>query len=329
MKFALNLNDALPFSTEIPAELRGHLIPGSLAQATSNGFGKLLLQELHSAAGPVYYHAYQINRKTVFRMQDEGPFFSACIALQHENRLEVEGLGTVLLREGQYNIIYSPVYDLTSAHEAGKEYISIRLQYGLPVLEEWAPYFPCLQSFLERVRAGKFALLSAENAWFTREIQDMIYRLVHHSRDKAFNPLYFDLLARTLLFHLLCQSAQQQPRSPYSHHEINSIHEAREMICRNIRYHYKISEIAQKVGMNEFKLKNGFKETYGDGLYEYLISERMLEARSLLADPSRNIKEIAALTGYKNVNSFIKIFKRRYNQTPGEFRQDIIRQEPV
>ena len=326
MKFAVNLNDALPFSTDIPTELQGHLIPGSLAKATSNGFGKLLLQELPSASGPVHYHAYQINRKTVFRMQDEGPFFSACIALQNESRLEVDGLGTVLLREGQYNIFYSPVFDLTSAHEGGKEYVSIRMQYGLPVLEEWAPYFPSLRGFLEKVQAGKFALLSEDNSWLTREIQDIVYRLIHHSREKAFNPLYFDLLARTLLFHLLFQSEQQQPRSPYSHHEINGIHTAREMICKNIRYHYKISEIAQKVGMNEFKLKNGFREAYGDGLYEFLVSERMLEARNLLTDPSRNIKEIATLTGYKNANSFIKVFKRRYNQTPGEFRNEMINQ---
>ena len=327
MKFALNLNDAVPFSTEIPTEVQGHVIPGSMLRAASNGYGNLLLQELPIASGSVDYHVYQINKKTIFRMQDDGPFFSTCIALQHESRLELEGIGTVLLREGQYNIIYSPVFNLTSAHEGGKEYVSIRLQYSLPVLEEWAPYFPCLQGFLKKVRAGTFALLSAENLWLTREIQDIIYRLIHHSRDKTINPLYFDLLARTLLFHLLCKAALQEPRSPYSHHEINGIHEAREMICRNIRYHYKICEIAQKVGMNEFKLKSGFRETYGDGLYEYLISERMLEARNLLTDPTRNIKEIATLTGYKNVNSFIKVFKRRYNQTPGEFRNRAMGQE--
>jgi len=329
MKFALNLNDALPFSTDIPVELQGHLIPGSMVQASSNGYGKLLLQKLPSAAGPVHYHAYQINRKTVFRIQDDGPFFSACIALQHECRLEVEGLGTVLLCEGQYNIVYSPIFDLTSAHEGGKEYISIRLQYGLPVLEEWTPYFPSLQAFLEKVRCGKFAMLSVDNSWLTREMQDMIYRLIHHSRDKVFNPLYFDLLARTLLFHLLSQSAQQQPRSPYTHQEINGIHEAREMICRDIRYHYKIAEIAQKVGMNEFKLKNGFRDAFGDGLYEYLVAERMLEACHLLTDSKRNIKEIADLTGYKSVQSFLKAFKRRYNQTPGEFRHRVMGREPV
>jgi len=329
MKFALNLNDAVPFSTEIPTELRGHLIPGSMVQAASYGYGKILLQELPSSAGPVYYHAYQVNRKTVFRMQDEGPFFSACIALQHESRLEVESLRTVLLREGQYNIIYSPVFDLTSAHEGGKEYVSIRLQYGLPVLEEWAQYFPSLQGFLKKVQAGKFALLSTDNLWLTREIQDMIYRLIHHSRDKAFNPLYFDLLARTLLFHLLFQAARQQSRSPYSHYEINGIHEAREMICKNIRYHYKINEIAQKVGMNEFKLKSGFRDTFGDGLYEYLVAERMLEACHLLSDSKRNIKEIADLTGYKSVPSFVKAFKRRYNQTPGEFRHEVSSRDPT
>jgi hypothetical protein len=82
MKFVLNLNEALSFSAEIPAKPRGHHLLGSLVKADSNGYGKLLLQELPSEAGTVYYHAYQINRKTEFWMQDQRPFLCACIALQ-------------------------------------------------------------------------------------------------------------------------------------------------------------------------------------------------------------------------------------------------------
>ena len=93
------------------------------------------------------------------------------------------------------------------------------------------------------------------------------------------------------------------------------------MIRKNIRYHFVIREIAQKVGMNEFKLKNGFRELFGNGVYEYLRSERMQVARQLLGESDRSIKEIASMTGYRSVNSFIKAFKKMYGVTPGDFRK--------
>jgi len=62
-------------------------------------------------------------------------------------------------------------------------------------------------------------------------------------------------------------------------------------------------------------------ELFGNGVYEYLRTERMLEARQLLSDRNRNVKEVAALTGYKSVNSFIKAFKKKYGETPGEYRK--------
>lgn len=55
--------------------------------------------------------------------------------------------------------------------------------------------------------------------------------------------------------------------------------------------------------------------------YEYLRTERMLEARHLLSNGGKNVKEVAALTGYKSVNSFIKAFKKKYGQTPGDYRK--------
>ena len=78
---------------------------------------------------------------------------------------------------------------------------------------------------------------------------------------------------------------------------------------------------ANQLPIEEFKLKNGFRELFGNGVYEYLRSERMQMARSLLNESNRSIKEIASMTGYRSVNSFIKAFKKLYGVTPGDFRK--------
>jgi len=226
-----------------------------------------------------------------------------------------------LIKEGQFNLIYSPTIDVVSHHDGVLEYITLAIEYDKTVLDEWAPYFPQLSSFLEKVEAGEPALLLPRNEWITKEIQDIVYRIVHISLEDGSSRKYFTLLVNTLLFHLLYQAVQQQPASNYTHYEMDSIQAARDMIRKNIRYHFVIREIAQKVGMNEFKLKNGFRELFGNGVYEYLRSERMQEARQLLGESGRSIKEIASLTGYRSVNSFIKAFKKMYGVTPGDFRK--------
>jgi len=322
MVFSIHSENAFSFTRNIPATLTRYLLPvSSRVSAIKNERIELLLQESKAWSSKLYHSVYRTTRSTELHVRDEGPFFFMYLALQHDRRVEIDGLGTVLFREGQYNLLYAPRFDMLSVHEKGKEYITMSLQYDRSALEEWSSYFPPLAGFLEKVAAGQPAILLEGHRWINREIQDSIHRLTHISLEVPGYRMYFDLMTRTLLFHLLLQAGQQNPASPYTHYEIDGIYAAREMIRQNIRRHFVIRELAQKVGVNEFKLKNGFREIFGNGVYEYLRLERMQEARELLHTPTRSIKEIAAQTGYKSVNSFIKAFKKEFGLTPGEYRR--------
>ena len=322
MVFSIQPESAFSFTRNIPAALTRYLLPvSSGVSAVSHEGVELLLQESAASSSKFYHAVYRTARTTQLHIRDEGPFFFMYLALQHDRRLEINGLGAVHLKEGQYNLLYAPRFDISSFHEAGREYITMSLQFDRGALQEWAAFFPPLAVFLEKVDAGQPAMLLEGHRWIDREIQDAIYRFTHIHRDVPGYTVYFDLMTRTLLFHLLLQAIQQQPASPYTHYEIDGIYAAREMIRGNIRRHFVIREIAQKVGVNEFKLKNGFRELFGNGVYEYLRLERMQEARELLLVPSRSVKEVAAQTGYKSVNSFIKAFKKEFGLTPGEYQK--------
>ena len=322
MVFSIQPENVFSFTRNIPAALTRYLLPvSSGASAFSHERIELLLQESAASSSKFYHAVYRAARTTHLHIRDEGPFFFMYLALQHDRRLEIEGLGPVHLKEGQYNLLYAPTFDVSSLHEGGKEYITLSLQFDRDALQEWSTYFPPLTAFLAKVDAGQPAMLLEGHRWIDREIQDSIYRFTHIPREVPGYQVYFDLMTRTLLFHLLLQAIQQQPPSPYTHYEIDGIYAAREMIRRNIRRHFVIREIAQKVGVNEFKLKNGFRELFGNGVYEYLRLERMQEARELLHTNTRSIKEVAAQTGYKSVNSFIKAFKKEYGLTPGEYQK--------
>ncbi|MFT4016884.1 MAG: helix-turn-helix transcriptional regulator [Agriterribacter sp.] len=77
--------------------------------------------------------------------------------------------------------------------------------------------------------------------------------------------------------------------------------------------------MAHKVGINDLKLKSGFKALFGNTVFGYLHALRMQKANELLQQNELTISEIAAYCGYEYVQHFITAFKKNYGVTPGYF----------
>jgi len=75
--------------------------------------------------------------------------------------------------------------------------------------------------------------------------------------------------------------------------------------------------LARKFFMNEKKLKQDFKNTYGKTIYAFIVQLRMEKARKLLFE-NYNVNELALLLGYQSVSHFIKVFKAHFGDTPKE-----------
>ena len=58
----------------------------------------------------------------------------------------------------------------------------------------------------------------------------------------------------------------------------------------------------------------------GQSPQQYLLAFRMEKARSLLADASTSVKEVARLVGYRDAFSFSKAFHRFTGKSPSEYR---------
>lgn len=103
--------------------------------------------------------------------------------------------------------------------------------------------------------------------------------------------------------------------------DINKMHEARSFLLQNIENPPNICELSKKVGINEHKLKNGFKEVFNQTVYGYLFEHRMEIASQLLLDTDKTIFEIALDCGYEYSSHFTTAFKRRFGVSPKAFRE--------
>ena len=79
--------------------------------------------------------------------------------------------------------------------------------------------------------------------------------------------------------------------------------------------------MAHIAGINDFKLKNGFKQLYGTTVFGFLFEERMQQAMIMLTETETAIKEISISIGYKNLPNFTAAFKKRFGYPPSFVRK--------
>ena len=80
-----------------------------------------------------------------------------------------------------------------------------------------------------------------------------------------------------------------------------------------------LESLAAEVGLNIKKLKEGFKQLYGDTVYAYLLDHKMEEARRMLEERQYNVNEVGLKLGYSTASHFIAAFKKKFGTTPKKY----------
>lgn len=65
-----------------------------------------------------------------------------------------------------------------------------------------------------------------------------------------------------------------------------------------------------------------FKDQTGEPLLDFINNIRLKKAKQLLKEQKLNINEAAELSGYNDVNTFIRIFKKYEGITPGRYKEN-------
>nr|WP_263327470.1 helix-turn-helix domain-containing protein [Neobacillus sp. Marseille-Q6967] len=89
----------------------------------------------------------------------------------------------------------------------------------------------------------------------------------------------------------------------------------------------RLEEVAEFVYRNPSYFSHLLASKTGTSFTEVLTGIRMKEAKRLLIETSKPIKEIAVLVGYHNSNYFSKLFKQSIGLSPRQFRDNKIQDE--
>lgn len=92
-------------------------------------------------------------------------------------------------------------------------------------------------------------------------------------------------------------------------------------IRRHLHQNITRSELASHVWLNEDYLSRLFKKETGKKLSDYILDERIGQAKSLLARTDLSISVIALKCGFNDSTYFSYVFKKQTAMTPVDFRK--------
>ena len=107
-------------------------------------------------------------------------------------------------------------------------------------------------------------------------------------------------------------------------HSLSFVRQVHEII--NSQYaniDLSVAYIAELIGYSPKALSAAYKQRTDRGLLDAIHTKRVEEARKLLEETDKSVVEISSITGYENVNTFIRVFKRYSGMTPGSYRDSL------
>jgi len=307
----------------VPASLSPFVIPGSEAAWAAGPYGQILLQEIHAGEITLLYNIYQVKEDIAIDFQCNAGHLRTHIALKNDSQYYLSGLGDLYLSEGQFAVIDAPTVEGTYFLEQGCEYHTLHVFFSSQFLDKLLPVFHYLQEWLASDSNVPRLLFNA-HSWLSPQLKDIIDKILNCYYTGSLLEFYREVKARELLCLALTPRSNGHitPAAILSRRNMTLIRESKHILDNGFDQHLSIPSIAQQIGMNEFKLKAGFKHVFGVSMFDYLVKKRMQEARNLLLDTNKPIKEIATLTGYSSKQSFTNAFKKYFHDTPGSFRKN-------
>ena len=131
----------------------------------------------------------------------------------------------------------------------------------------------------------------------------------------------------TILYELSkCDGARTLATSSYAKVEVESdsrrILKVKNYINKNYMEEIRLSTVADIAGMSPSAFSRFFRLHTGRTLSEYIIDLRLGYASRMLVDTSKSIAEISYGCGFNNLSNFNRIFKKKKNCSPSEFREN-------
>ncbi len=229
------------------------------------------------------------------------------------------------LAGGHHNIMYSKGIDLeiyNKTLEIETFGITFPTDYFLQFIDDSDEF---LNRFATGILNGKNIILSNRWGSINSAIQNVIDEILLNPYSGALKNIF--MAAKSLELLVLCiDNYRQLSNKPFFH--VKSTKDKEKIIAARdyINMHFvnppNLSDIAKYVGINEYKLKHGFKELFQNTVFGYIKLKRLNYAKHLLLNTNQTAAEISFQLGYSSPQHFNSQFQHHFGKTPISIRKN-------
>ena len=161
-----------------------------------------------------------------------------------------------------------------------------------------------------------------DNLPFTSSIAVVLSQILQAKVHDSMKSLYFkgkvyELLS--LYFNKSEDPSLEQCPFLIDEENVRKIRKAKDIILERMSDPPSLENLSAEIGLSLKKLKEGFKQLYGDTVFAYLLDQKMGEAIRMLDSQKFNVNEVGLKLGYSTASHFIAAFKKKYGTTPKKY----------
>jgi len=161
-----------------------------------------------------------------------------------------------------------------------------------------------------------------DNLPFTSSIAVVLSQILQAKVHDSMKSLYFkgkvyELLS--LYFNKNEDPSLEQCPFLVDEENVRKIRRAKDIILERMSDPPSLENLATDIGLSLKKLKEGFKQLYGDTVFAYLLDHKMEEARRMLDSQKFNVNEVGLKLGYSTASHFIAAFKKKNGTSPKKY----------
>ncbi|MDQ0640985.1 AraC family transcriptional activator of pyochelin receptor [Pedobacter sp. W3I1] len=227
-----------------------------------------------------------------------------------------------IFNSNQQNIIYMPELDGTGEYDTTRPYQFFEVHFAKERFLQLAENSnPSLQALADHLDAGQYSQLADYNLPVSWAMKNCIYEIINCNYTGSLKLAFIDSKCIELLVlqaEAFEKARGKTERSPVlAAYDQERIYHAREYLVNHLDAPPSITELAKICGINEFKLKQGFKGLFDRSIFGYLTDYKLNYARELLLEGTP-IKAVAFQLGYSSVPHFSNAFRKKFAVSPGK-----------
>jgi len=240
----------------------------------------------------------------------------------------LKGMGTFLFNEGAYEIPVKEESGLTLYNPQRSLPIHLQIHPGSWIVsviisvKRFHQLFSTEAEFIPFLNKENIDRKHYAQSTFSPLMTVALYQIMNFNLHTSVKKLYYKAKVYEL-FSLLFNKPEgtDDESCPFKtdEEETMKIQQAKDILLKNMAEPPTLQELADEVGLNIKKLKQGFKQVYGDTVYGFLFDYKMEYARKLLDSGTYNVNEVGNRIGYSTASHFIAAFKKKFGTTPKKY----------